>query len=272
MRSAVKERNNSKTLNILFKDSQYFRARIKQTEIRSLVMRKMISTLMIWIQAAVLTGSVIMQLQTGRIFEYRSKDILLYLAVMMFPMLIALRLNAKSCRGIYEKQAFAKGSVLLFAATYLVLLFHITFMNQLRTTADMGMREYFYTNANLIPFYTVRVMLRDFLGRGSLLALVNICGNLALLAPMGFLLPLVFKSMRKKGWYFLIVLMIAVGIEAGQVYLRVGKFDVDDIMLNLIGAVFSYAAYHIPFVQRWLLRRSLGVEQEQLNRGIEAFA
>ena len=216
-----------------------------------------------------LIGSIMMLIQMGMIFEFRSKVILVYLAAMLLPMLAALRLNAKSSRGIYEKSIFAKCSAILFAGTYLVLLFSLVFMNQLRAAADMGMREYFYANANLIPFYTVRMMLCDFLEKGSLLALVNICGNLALLVPLGFLLPLGFPGMRRKIVFVLFVLVLACGIEAGQVYLRVGRFDVDDILLNLLGAVIAYAVYNLNFVQHWLRNRYLGEVNEM--RGIGVF-
>ncbi|MBR4079295.1 MAG: VanZ family protein, partial [Christensenellaceae bacterium] len=188
-------------------------------------MRKILSASIICLQAVVLAGSACTLLRTGMIFEFRSRTVLAYLAAMLLPMLLALRMNAKSTRGTPEKRAFAKSSVLLFAGTYLILLFSLVFMNQLRVSTDMGMREYFYANANLVPFLTVRMMFHDFLTRGSLLALVNICGNLALLAPLGFLLPMCFRTMNRKTVFFLFILLIACGIEAGQVYLRVGKFD-----------------------------------------------
>ena len=233
-------------------------------------MRKLLSTMMLWIQTVVLIGSLATLMQKGMIFEFRSKVILMYLSVMLLPMLAALQLNVNSNRGIYEKNAFAKVSVILFAGTYLVLLFSLVFMNQLRVTVDMGIREYFYANANMIPFYTVRMMLGDFLEKGSLLALVNICGNLALLAPLGFLLPLGLPCMRRKAVFFLFVLALACGIEAAQLYLRVGRLDVDDILLNFLGAVISYAVYHLSFVRLWLRNRCLGARNEM--RGIRAFA
>ena len=191
--------------------------------------------------------------------------IIAILAAMLLPMLLTLRLNSRSSRGLYEKSAVAKGSVMIFAATYLVLLFHLVFMNQLRSAEDTGLREFFFANANLIPFYTLRRMAGDFLQRGSLLALVNICGNLALLAPLGFLLPLGFRGMRSKTVFFLFVFIVACGIEIGQVYLRVGKFDVDDIILNVLGAVCAYGVYHFRCVQRWMQRRFLNTEQEDLT-------
>ena len=121
-------------------------------------MRRVLSAAMIWMQAVVLIGSAVMLMQTGMIFEFRSKVILVYLASMMIPMLLALRLNAKSRRGIHEKSTFAKISVLLFSGTYLVLLFSLVFMNQLRVSADMSIREYFYANANAkIKLGTIKV-------------------------------------------------------------------------------------------------------------------
>lgn len=226
-------------------------------------MRKILSTFMILLQAAVFAGSLILQLQTGRIFAYRSRSILLYLAAMLLPMLLALRINSRSNRTPDEKCAFAKTSALLFAGTYLVLLFHLVFVNQLRSAEDIGLREFFFANANLIPFRTVFGMAGDFLQRGNLLALVNICGNLALLAPLGFLLPMGFQSMRRKPLFFAVLFVIACGIEAGQVYLRVGKFDVDDIILNVMGGAISYAVCHLRCVQRWLRRRFPGTAYEE---------
>ena len=70
---------------------------------------------------------------------------------------------------------------------------------------------------------------------------VQIGGNLALLAPLGVLLPLM--SIRLRGLVRLTVItaLVSLVIETTQGTLIAGRaFDVDDIILNTAGAALAY--------------------------------
>jgi glycopeptide antibiotics resistance protein len=96
--------------------------------------------------------------------------------------------------------------------------------------------------ANLVPFKTILVYL---LGeKGLMIGGINLLGNIVLLVPVGLLAPLVFQ---KRSWKKMLVLAVAIGfaIEGLQVVLRVGIFDIDDVILNGLGVMVGYWAFTV---------------------------
>ena len=98
---------------------------------------------------------------------------------------------------------------------------------------------------NLEPFKEIRRfwVYRDVVGLKSFL--LNVIGNIVGFVPAGFFLPIV--SRRSKKWYntFLICFLFSLSVETVQLVFKVGSFDVDDIMLNVTGAVLGYILYRI---------------------------
>lgn len=79
----------------------------------------------------------------------------------------------------------------------------------------------------------------------------NIVGN-AILLPMGILLPLLWTKFRKIGRVTLFAFLFSLGIETLQLLFtllgNIGRaFDVDDILLNTLGAfIGSRREIHLP--------------------------
>jgi glycopeptide antibiotics resistance protein len=94
--------------------------------------------------------------------------------------------------------------------------------------------------ANLIPFKTIIPYLLGH--KGLLIAGINIAGNIVLLIPFGFLVPLVFRKMT---WKYALILAAAfpLFVEVSQVLLGLGIFDIDDVILNGIGVVLGYGVF-----------------------------
>ncbi|MHA4894656.1 VanZ family protein [Pedobacter sp. PWIIR3] len=90
---------------------------------------------------------------------------------------------------------------------------------------------------NLIPFKTILVYLSG--EKGWLIGGINIIGNIILLMPVGLLIPMVFGY---KSWKKVIPFAVAAGIliEGTQVVLRLGIFDIDDVILNGLGVMIGY--------------------------------
>jgi len=104
---------------------------------------------------------------------------------------------------------------------------------------------------NLVPFRTIVPYL---MGRGGLIiAGINIGGNIGLLVPVGFLIPLIFGRIGWKG-----MLAVAVGsglaIETMQTLLDVGIFDIDDVILNALGVTLGYCS--LRMLKEWMAARS----------------
>lgn len=65
--------------------------------------------------------------------------------------------------------------------------------------------------------------------------LVNLAGNVIVFVPFGLLLPLVQECFRSPFILTLWVIFCILLLETLQMVLRVGSFDVDDLLLNLVG-------------------------------------
>ena len=101
-------------------------------------------------------------------------------------------------------------------------------------------------NLNLTPFRTLRLffgLLRDHRPYLVRTALINLLGNVVMFVPLGLFLPLIFTRLRKL-WrtLFTVTLLIAV-VETAQLFTLLGSCDVDDLILNLLGAALGYEIY-----------------------------
>ncbi|WP_433174473.1 VanZ family protein [Actinoallomurus sp. CA-150999] len=94
--------------------------------------------------------------------------------------------------------------------------------------------------------------LRFYLDRPSVKeAVLEIGGNLALMMPLGVLLPILFARLRGLVRLTLAVALISLGIEAVQGLLITGRtFDIDDVILNTAGAALAYLLVGRRFA-RW---------------------
>jgi hypothetical protein len=84
--------------------------------------------------------------------------------------------------------------------------------------------------------------LRFYLDRPSIKdAVIQIGGNLALLAPLGVLLPVVFTRLRGIIRVTLVAALVSLAIEVAQGALIEGRaFDADDVILNVAGVILMY--------------------------------
>ena len=111
-------------------------------------------------------------------------------------------------------------------------------------------QEYHY---NLILFKEIKrfIIYRDQLGMKAVF--LNIVGNAVGFMPFGFFLPIV--SRRSRRWYNTVLFgfSFSLAIEITQLVWKVGSFDVDDILLNTIGAALGFIVYRK--VQRYRRRK-----------------
>jgi glycopeptide antibiotics resistance protein len=108
-----------------------------------------------------------------------------------------------------------------------------------------GENEFATRQLELVPLRGIGGYLRS---DASLTVLVQIGGNVALLLPLGVLIPLVVG--RDPGWRMVLLLGTATSaaIEAAQWWFALGVASVDDLALNVTGVALGYLAY------RWLIR------------------
>lgn len=115
---------------------------------------------------------------------------------------------------------------------YIISLFYVV------TFQDVS-----WSTSNFIPF---KEMLRYRLF--SEMFFKNVVGNLIMFMPYGFFTSYFLKLDQKKIIIYL-SLLISCTIEFTQ--LIIGRvFDVDDIMLNVIGGIFGYFLFRIVYIIR----------------------
>ncbi|WP_282943486.1 VanZ family protein [Paenibacillus sp. RC67] len=96
---------------------------------------------------------------------------------------------------------------------------------------------------NLTPFKTIWSYVADIQYYNLDIWVINLFGNVAAFVPFGFLIPCLFRSYAK--WYKVTNLLFwaLLLVETIQLIFKVGSFDVDDIMLNVIGGLIGYYMY-----------------------------
>ena len=76
----------------------------------------------------------------------------------------------------------------------------------------------------------------------------QVVGNFIMLFPLGIYLPLLYKKLRKLSGFFAVLLIsffVCVGIELLQLATNYRSTDVDDIMLNTMGACLGFIVYQL---------------------------
>lgn len=145
------------------------------------------------------------------------------------------------------RRTHEKIGVLLFCI-YLILLVYVMFLSE-----DFGRAGHDGYAYNLIFFREIRRFYeyRETLGMKAFL--LNTAGNVICFMPFGFFLPVVTKYGEK--WYRTVgaSFLMSFMIETLQLFLRIGSFDVDDMMLNTLGGTLGYIAAKI--LRAWVRHR-----------------
>lgn len=74
-------------------------------------------------------------------------------------------------------------------------------------------------------------------------AFVNLFGNVGMFIPLGFFLPLLWRGMRKWWRTWLATALTVTAVELTQLFSLRGTCDVDDLILNLLGAAVGYILF-----------------------------
>lgn len=141
-----------------------------------------------------------------------------------------------------KKFVFYKEVLLVLSFMYLVCLFYVV------TFEDVS-----WSTSNYIPFKEIARY-----SVGSPAFIKNVIGNIIMFVPLGFFMGY-FLKIKKKKWVFLWVMIISIVIELLQDW--IGRvFDIDDIILNVVGGMLGYLVYKafksIKSNLPWLLKKN----------------
>ena len=130
-----------------------------------------------------------------------------------------------------------KTAAWILFVVYWVALLWVMFISRIGEAADTW-------RMNLIPFETLRYYMQVLRHSTStslrLNALVNLLGNTAMFGPVGLLAPVLFPQLRKFWRCMLLTIVVVLILEIIQPMTGLGVGDVDDVLLNMIGAAAGY--------------------------------
>ena len=119
---------------------------------------------------------------------------------------------------------------------------------------DVSFIEYIQFSSNFVPFQTISIYINA-LFDGSMnidIPIKNLLGNLLMFLPMGIYLPYLVKKVNKLGKFTVSMIMFLLSIEMIQVVTRLGSFDIDDLILNLVGALIGFGIWKTKIVRKLL--------------------
>lgn len=160
------------------------------------------------------------------------RNIILNILKEIYPMMIICCILIIITRLIYIKKS-KKEFILYKELIYLGFMIYMMLLFRIVTFQDVN-----YSDFNIIPF---KEMFRYEIG--SKLFFKNVVGNMLMFIPYGFFISYILKE--NTPWSIIILSLFAsFTIEITQY--RIGRvFDIDDIMLNLIGGFLGYILYFI---------------------------
>ena len=185
----------------------------------------------------------------------------------IFIIIITMIVEIKKSKDIQEKSKIRNFWLKALFIIYCLLLITILFLNnEYRMGGFQNIntfsKEHFETS-NVIPFatiieYIIGVISNDI---NAGIVIINFATNLLLFAPMGFFIPILFQSKIKNIKQFVIMIIIlTLIVEILQFITYRGSTDIDDIILNTIGAVIVYLIMKTKFVKK-LLKKVIDIAE-----------
>lgn len=131
-------------------------------------------------------------------------------------------------------------SVLWFMTViYAYLLLDVLFFTRLTEVTVSGQRSY-----NLIPFATISEYATTIDAQHNGIWDINIWGNILLFVPLGIYLMIYYKNNSPKR-VILTALIVSVVAEILQFIFAIGAMDIDDVILNTVGAILGIGVYQL---------------------------
>lgn len=133
------------------------------------------------------------------------------------------------------KSHFFRITINFALALYSIVLFWELYFG---SSSRQHLKEFTF---NLYPCKTIFSYIVDYNSNNTAPFVINIIGNIIVFVPFGFLLPIAFQKQldRLDKMLFASVTGILI-IELLQLVLKVGVFDIDDVILNSIGVVAGF--------------------------------
>ena len=149
-----------------------------------------------------------------------------------------------------------KGVIILLFCVYSLVIVDFTLINDNfgRSISNIFLadksqvNEYLSQKINLVPFATVKLFLNAYKNSKLEIYIVaeNIVGNFLAFMPFAFFVPIVFKKVNSAPKFLAVISIGIILIEVLQLMFLTGSADIDDLILNVSGAMLIYIIFSIP--------------------------
>ncbi|WP_214482133.1 VanZ family protein [Bacillus sp. SM2101] len=127
----------------------------------------------------------------------------------------------------------AKDKKIIFAwllfGIYFLMLIYMMFFGFSRSSFEES-------SYNLIPFKTIGNYVNNIGHYSARVIMINLIGNIIVFIPFGLFLSLLIPKLRKSSLLILVFIWLISSLELLQFVFSLGSFDIDDILLNTVGA------------------------------------
>ncbi|WP_018931199.1 VanZ family protein [Gracilibacillus lacisalsi] len=139
---------------------------------------------------------------------------------------------------------------------YIFVLVILLFFESRGTETNLSFLEYIKRSSNFIPFNTiyfyVQAMFNETLNINIILR--NIIGNIIAFMPMGVFLPIFIRKLNSVTRFTISMIVLILCIETIQAFTRRGSFDIDDLILNVFGALLVFTIWRSNIVKKLVFR------------------
>jgi glycopeptide antibiotics resistance protein len=117
-------------------------------------------------------------------------------------------------------------------------------------------KEIFVHNTNFIPFNNISNYIVNHDKFNLDIIINNILGNIVIFLLLGIFLPLLFKKFHRFSKFMIITVYLNFSIEILQYVLKIGQFDIDDVILYQVGEMIGYIVFirlkRVAFIRKFI--------------------
>ena len=159
----------------------------------------------------------------------------------------------------YNKKIL-KVNLIIYFLIYTITIFYLTLFDEIYGRQgfiviewDKKLLNTYLTNSfNIVPFKTIKLFVYGYINQivSFKSFCINIIGNIVAFMPFGLFLPLIFKKINRYYKFLIVMLLSVLLIEILQFITMSGTCDIDDLILNLIGASIVYWIINIKCINK----------------------
>ena len=233
---------------------------------------KLVLSIIMYIVALAFSGFYLFAEFKSNLMLSPTGRVMLALLICFFMYVGGLLLS--KCLNSKYKEKPLKFNLVIWFVIYIILLLTLTLFDQFLGrngfTLVKWSRElfsnYIENSFNIIPFKTIIEYIKDFnslLGTDTIV--MNLLGNIIAFMPFAFFLPLLFKKQNNLKTFTLTMVIIVLAIEILQFITLSGSCDIDDLILNVSGALLMFVILKTKSVNN-LIRNIFLLEKNKIEK------